>query len=310
MAAKDVQVHSHPLPRLSTHLSAAIREDTLYTNDKGEEKSGIQKRNQKAIEQLQEALPKLLQSDEAVLYIARCDAPASFGEQFTLGWYIYMIIASVLVFTNKRVLHFRVKPKSFGGRDGWTWRRSLRAVAWGDLTEAKVSGWLGPSLTLQYRNGKREKFSRFRREDTKKIKLIVDAILPGAVAESTAAQGMVALCPRCWAVLAPDTFQCAQCRLLFKNKDTAVRRSLLIPGGGYFYTGHTFLGVMDAIAEGFLILLIVFVLLDISSGGPPGPDGDAAPWGTVIFLLVLLGIEKLFTIHHANRFIRDYIPAE
>jgi hypothetical protein len=98
--------------------------------------------------------------------------------------------------------------------------------------------------------------------------------------------------------------------MLFKDKATALRRSLLIPGGGYFYTGHTFLGIVDAIAEGFLTLVVLLLILEIS-GVTSAPPGEApATWGMVIFVLVLLGIEKLFTIHHANRFIRDYIPAE
>jgi hypothetical protein len=310
MPAKDVQIHAQVVPRLSAHLSSAIREDTLYTNDKGEEKSGIRKRNEKALDQLQEALPKLLQPDEAVLYVARCDAPATFGEQFTMGWYVYMIVASVLVLTNRRVLHFLVRPKTFGGRDGWTWRRSLRAAAWGDLTEVKVSGWLSASVTLNYRDGKKEKFSRLRRDDAKKIRLLAESIQPNATAENTAAQGITPLCPRCWAALAPETYQCAQCRLLFKDKATAVRRSLLIPGGGYFYTGHTFLGVMDAFAEGILILLILLLLVEMSGGMDPAPGEPAASWGMVILLLLVLAVEKLWTIHHAHRFIRDYIPAE
>jgi len=310
MPAKDIQIHPNSFPKLNARGPIHIREDVIFTNPKGEEKKGIRKRNEKALDQLQEALPRLLQPDEAVLYIARCEAPASFGDQFSLGWYVYQVTGSVLVVTNQRILHFFVRPKTFGGRDGWNWRRSVRAVAWGDIAELKVSGWFSPSATLKYRNGKKEKFWRLRGEDGKKLRRLAETILPGAASESTAAQGIASLCPRCFAALAPDLYQCAQCRLLFKDKATALRRSLLIPGGGYFYTGHIFLGVMDAIAEGFLMLLILLLLLEIS-GVTPTPPGEApASWAAIIFVLILFAIEKLFTIHHANRFIRDYIPAE
>lgn len=310
MPAKDAQVHANTLPRLNTRTAVNIREDVLFTNPKGEEKKGIRKRNEKALDQLQDVLPRMLQPDEAVLYIARCEAPASFGDQFTFGWYIYQVTGSVLVVTNRRILHFLVKPKTFGGRDGWTWRRSVRAVAWGDIAELKVSGWISPSATLRYRNGKKEKFWRLRGEDGRKIRLLAETILPGATSESTAAQGIVSLCPRCFAVLAPDLYQCAQCRMLFKDKSTALRRSLLIPGGGYFYTGHTLLGVLDAFAEGLLMLFILLLVLEIAGVMQPVPGEPPADWAMVVVLLFLLGIEKLFTIHHANRFIRDYIPAE
>ena len=310
MPAKDVQFHPNIYPKLNTRGAVNIREDVIFTNPKGEEKKSIRKRNEKALDQLQEALPRLLQPDEAVLYIARCEAPASFGDQFTLGWYLYQVTGSVLVVTNRRILHFFVKPKTFGGRDGWNWRRSVRAVAWGDIAELKVSGWFSPSATVKYRNGKKEKFWKFRGEDGKKLRLLAETILPGAASESTAAQGIASLCPRCFAALAPDLYQCAQCRLLFKDKATALRRSLLIPGGGYFYTGHIFLGVMDAIAEGFLMLIILLLLLEVAGVTATPPGEQPADWAIVVVFLFLLGVEKLFTIHHANRFIRDYIPAE
>lgn len=183
-------------------------------------------------------------------------------------------------------------------------------MAWGDITELKVSGFFSPSATLKYRNGKKEKFWRFRGEDGKKLRLLAETILPGAISENTVAQGITSLCPRCFAALAPDQFQCAQCRMPFKDKSTALRRSILIPGGGYFYTGHIFLGVMDAIAEGLLTLFILRLVLEIAGVMQPAPGEPPAEWAMVVALLFLLGIEKLFTIHHANRFIRDYIPAE
>jgi hypothetical protein len=310
MPAKDVQIHANVLPTLNTRSAINLREDVLFTNPKGEEKKGIRKRNEKALDQLQQVLPQLLQPDEVVLYVARCQSPASTGDQFTLGWYVYQVTCSVLVVTNRRILHFWVTPKVFGGRDGWTWRRSVRAVAWGDIAEAKVSGWLNPSVELKYRNGKKEKFWKFRGEDAKKIRLLAETILPGAASENTAAQGITSLCPRCFATLTPDIYQCAQCRLLFKDKATALRRSLLIPGGGYFYTGHIFLGISDAIVEGFLTLMILLLLLEIAGVTHAPPGEPPADWGMVIFFLILLGIEKLFTVYHANRFIRDYIPAE
>lgn len=299
MPAKDIQIHANAHPRLNSRGSVAIREDVIFTNPKGEEKKGIRKRNEKALDQLQDVLPRMLQPDEAVLHIARCEAPASFGDQFTLGWYVYQVTGSMLVVTNRRILHFFVKPKTSGGRDGWTWRRSARAVA-----------WLSPSATLKYRNGKKEKFWRFRGEDGKKLRLLAETILPGAASENTAAQGITSLCPRCFAALAPDLYQCAQCRMLFKDKSTALRRSLLIPGGGYFYTGHISLGVMDAIAEGFLMLLILLLVLEIAGVTAPAPEEPPADWGIVLVILLLLGIEKLFTIYHTHRFLRDYIPAE
>lgn len=99
MPAKDIQIHANAISRLNSRGSATIREDVIFTNPKGEEKKSIRKRNEKALDQLQDVLPRTLQPDEAVLYIARCEAPASFGDQFTLGWYLYQVTGSVLVVT-------------------------------------------------------------------------------------------------------------------------------------------------------------------------------------------------------------------
>ena len=81
------------------------------------------------------------------------------------------------------------------------------------------------------------------------MKVLAATLLPASSGESTAAQGMVALCPDCLAPLTERVYVCGGCGLVLKDERTLLKRSLLIPGGGYFYTGDTFLGVMELIAE-------------------------------------------------------------
>ena len=93
------------------------------------------------------------------------------------------------------------------------------------------------------------------------------------------------------------------------------RRSWLIPGGGYFYTGIWFLGLGDFIVETYLLVLVVFSAL-LASGiivdEPANPGDEPFTGGPAWFVAGLLGallvVEKLFTIHHCRRFIRNFIP--
>ena len=94
-----------------------------------------------------------------------------------------------------------------------------------------------------------------------------------------------------------------------------VRRSLIVPGGGYFYTGHWFLGVGDFIVEAYLLIMVV-VLAATAAGlitdplAEPGqePIAGAAAWIAAGFIAAILALEKWLTVHHCRRFIREFIP--
>jgi hypothetical protein len=301
-------VHPEQSARLSSPSGVRVREDTLYTNHQGQEKTGIRKRADKALDKLQDTLRKLLWSDEVVLYVARCQAPASAFEQITFGWYIYYVTATILVFTNRRLLVFQVK------RDG-SWKRVLRAVVWGDVEKAKAKGWLSRTFQIEYRNGKKEIYWGLGWGDSKKIRVLLEALFALGAGETSAAGAVVPLCPNCFAELTPQVYECHNCKLAFKDEKTMLRRSLLIPGGGYFYVGHWFLGVGDFIVEAYLLILVlVFVLAAVSlTPGPPsgsGTVGRGEAWGFAIFLGLILAAEKWLTIHHCRRFIREFIPKE
>jgi hypothetical protein len=316
MFTPDLPIHPIQPPRLGSYAGLRLREDTLYANHNGEEKKAIRKRAAEALENLQEPLSKLLEPEEAILYVAIGQAPASTLEQLTLRLYVYNVTTTALVFTNRRMLQFLLKPKSFVSRARWPWRRCLRSVSWGDVVETKVTaGWLDRRIALKYRDGKKETYLGLRRDDAKKIKLLLEVLLPASTGEATAAQGIVSLCPECRAMLTPGVYQCGQCRLAFKDETTMVRRALLIPGGGFFYTGQLLLGVSYFIVEAILLAVIVIwglaalgiVKLPAEPGETPATPGAAL--FVSVFILLILALEKLVTIHHCRRFIRQFIPA-
>jgi hypothetical protein len=260
---------------------------------------------------LQEQLRKILKPGEVVLYVARGMAPVSVFEQLTMGWYIYKVSGAVLVLTSHRLLHFRVKPK---GLNNWEWDRGTRSIMWGDISSAKVSGLFSKDLELKYQNGKKEKFWGIKGGDGKKIKLLLDTVMPANAGQATSAQGPESLCPMCAYNLTPGVYRCPQCSQMFKEESTMVKRSLIIPGGGYFYVGQWFFGLGDFIAEAALTLFVILNLLIAVGVMADTPTDGTAPLTSsealimALILAVILAVEKAVTIHHCRKFIRNYIP--
>ena len=111
------------------------------------------------------------------------------------------------------------------------------------------------------------------------------------------------LCPRCTNTLIKDKYTCPTCTLEFKNKEQTRRISIIYPGGGYFYTGHPFLGFADALTEMYLTFLVIVSALAAISGA-------AGSISTLVLFGVILALEKVMTVYHSNHFIKEYIPKD
>jgi hypothetical protein len=305
----DFPIHPNQSARFTAASSLRVREDVFYTNAKGEENEGIRKRNDQALEKLQETLRKVLEPEEVTLYVARAREKLSTLEQLLLGWHaIFASDSLLLVFTNRRLLLFHVKGNG-------EWCRGTRVVRWGDIQEAKVKGLGGKMIFLTYRNGIKESFWQLRGDDGKKAELLVQTLLPAATGESSSAQGAVCLCPSCFKPLTPEVFECPQCHQVFKNTSALTRRGWLIPGGAYFYTGRLFLGITGLISEViFLVLAAAFLLMAMAGPGattdpqnPPPTSGEA-----LVFAAIMLGffaLLKLVGLKNGRRAVERFIPA-
>ena len=297
MPAADLQIHDKQVVRTATIDGLSVRSDILFTNDKGEEQRQIQKRSERALQKLLPALRQVLLPTETVLYIAQARSPLTTLEQLTAAWWTALLAASAIVITNKRILFFPVK------RDG-SWRESVRAVQWGDLEEVKPKGLLVRNITFQSKNGIKTTYTNFRRADAKKIAAIATALLPAASGESTATHGGVQLCPDCCHVLTPGQYSCSGCGLTFKNEKSMVIRSIVLPGGGYFYTGHPVVAMLPAVVEAILALEIVVLLF----AGLASPQAMPNILSTLLLLGLFWAFETAVTILHCRRYIREYIP--
>lgn len=297
MPTADLRVHDNSFAQTTKLEGIPVRSDVLYTNYKGEEKARIQKRSEKTLQKLHPALQRMLLPDEVVLYVARAQSPLSLVEQLTSAWWTRVLAACAVVLTNKRILFFPVKS------DG-SWRESVRAASWGDLKEVKAKGVLIMNVTFQFLSGTKVTYTHFRGADAKKIAAIAAVLIPAAAGELTSTQNVVQLCPDCRHVLNQGQYSCASCGLTFKNEKSMVIRSIFLPGGGYFYTGHRLIAILPAIVEIFLVLEILALL----AVGLRSPQALHRIFSVLLILGLVWAVETAVTILHCRRYIRDFIP--
>jgi hypothetical protein len=129
-------------------------------------------------------------------------------------------------------------------------------------------------------------------------------LIPAAAGELTSAQGMVQLCPDCRHALTEGQYSCPGCGLIFKNEKSMVMRSILLPGGRYFYTGHPLVAIIPAVVEGFLALEVLSVLVI----GLSSPQAMRRISSVLLILGLFWAVETGVTILHCRRYIREFIP--
>ena len=111
------------------------------------------------------------------------------------------------------------------------------------------------------------------------------------------------LCPRCATLLENGKYTCDACQLKFKNKIAAFILAIIFPGGGYVYTRHYFIGLLNAILEIFLIGYFYLIWQNVIH----------KPENRMIYLVGLVAvfvIVKIISIIHSSHFIEEFIPTK
>jgi len=308
MVNPNLPIYGDQVPRVVSSNGMSIREDILFTDAKGRQTDSIRRKAEGVLEKWKDVLPLLLESNETIFYVVKnCQAPVTPLEQFFLGIYAYGATATAMVLTNLRIIHLGVTGRG-------KWRRILKSVRWGDVSDASVKGWIGKVLELKYANGAKDRYWKVRGKDAKKVKAILAAVLPASRAEATAAQGIVSLCPDCRSMLTQKIYHCQGCRLTFKDEKTLLKRTILIPGGGYLYSGYTTLGVISLFFEGlFLIEAVLYVLMAVGAVQPTRTENGSFPnqtdlWVTAGIFLFIIGLRKSLEYLHGRRIVRTFLP--
>lgn len=267
-----------------------IDADTMFSDHAGVHKPRIEKKQRKLAEKVT-FLKEFLEDGEQLLAITTAVSPTSFLEQWTTGFIFVYLKRSMLVFTDRRVFHIPTTSN-------FDYRGSVAEFRYGDLESITQKG---SRLIVAYKSGTKEVFLYVRRSERKKIRKLLQGIdlfsAPGG------AGTRVHRCPKCTHLLEADRFDCPGCGKEFKSRTKARNLSLWLPGGGYFYTGHPYLGVIDAAIEVLFLVIIIGALIPTGAR----PEGDLA---LAAVFAVLLAIEKAITVYHANHFVKEYLPVE
>jgi hypothetical protein len=263
--------------------------EVMFANAKGVYKRGVEKRQLKLLKKLAWVKPLLKDKEEILLVTTGC-SPVSVVEQLLTGWILFYPKRSIFVFTNQRLLHLPTTPS-------YNCRSSIAQINYADGCSLQLKGH---SLTVRYSDNDKETFHYIAGQEVKKIKTLLPTLTlgnqPGRVVKR------VHLCPRCTNELTKGNYKCARCKLEFKDYAEAKRLSLVYPGGGYFYTGHPFLGISDALVEAYLLIMVLstaFYALTQHAG-----------LEALAILCLLFFIEKAVSIYHSSHFVDEFIPKQ
>ncbi len=271
-----------------------LRPETAFADAKGERKDKLEREQRRRFEACRGLLQAVAEPGEEVLYVAAAVAPFSVLEFLTTGWILMSLKRCYLAVTDRRLLHI---PLTVRGRV----KRSIAEVRYGDLRSIKVAGVFSGVVDVVAASGGKERFSSLRMGEKKKLA----ALLTGKANPAPAPARDPArrfLCPRCARRWAGEE-RCPQCGLAFKQGRLGFWLALLAPGGGYFYTGHPWLGIGDAFAEVFLLVLLLFGI-----GAVALRDQDG--WPILVIAAVGLALEKLISVYHLRHYLAEALPAD
>ena len=285
----ELEVEATPADRPTFGLPVDTR--ILFATQKGVYKPSIEKSRTKLLRKLS-FLAHFLDADETIVFVTTGCSPFTAFEQLTVGVGLVVLLKRALfVFTNKRLLHIPT-TRTF------RYRGSIAQILYQDCRRLHVQGG---RLIAEYHNGGKERFLYIPRRDRKIIQRFQFASNESNRRSENPQRNH--LCPNCTQVLPARTVACPSCGLEFKSRAKALTWSLLLPGGGYFYTGHPLLGACDALGEAWLLILNLVVLC-------AGLRGDAEAMATLPVLLGALALEKVGTVHHSNSFLKEFLPED
>jgi len=289
-----------------------INAEVCFSTYKNKFSKQIRKSQLQTLRRFVQILKRVMEPDEQIFLTVKGRFPKLQGLSFLgiiatgfLGYYIYSDLNNrcVLIFTNKRILHFPTTT-SFSPRG------SIAQIRYGDIEHLNFPSFFGRKLVLKYKSGKEERFHRIPPKEFQKLRTILPSLL--AKATMSEMKGRHSICPKCTTSLAKGTVSCPHCKLQFKDEKHAVRFSILFPGGGYFYTKRPVLGLLGAITEVFLIIAIISGLIAGLSGICNGkvPLSELADaWSGAILAVLFLVFKKSISVWYTKNYVSECIPA-
>lgn len=285
---KEVEYHnicSKPL----TIFGFPVDRHLIFANAAGHYKKRIEKRQRKLISRVA-FLRYFMHYGEKLLSLSTGYSPIGILEQMVTGPLFLFFKRAIFIFTDKRIIHV---PTRFNRAH----RRSLSQILYTDCEQIEFQG---RTLVVTYKNGCSESFPYMGRSEKRKLQEIITRLSIGSGEPSTAPH-RTALCPNCHSPLNDLCEACPACKLEFKTGSKARLRSLLLPGGGYFYSRCPLPGLVSAGVELMLMGIYVVTCLDFGNGL------EYSHTFLPIMGLAYLAM-KLITAFHAHLLVQSGIP--
>ncbi len=296
MLTQMTQIKQKPCQKAPVEELYGLPVDTnvLFSDHKGVYKRHVEKYQRKLLAKLGPIAPFLGRS-EKILHVLTGFSPASFVEQMLTGTFLHPLKRSLFVVTDRRILHI---PTAMNR----SYRSSIAQIMYADCLQLRMRG---STLIARYKSGRTEKFHCIGSKGRKKVRLLLkNTALEG---RGTLMLERTPLCPRCTRPLIKNYYTCPNCSLTFKKKLWATVLSIIFPGGGYFYTRHPFLGLLDIFMETlFTFLLIVSSIAFLMSS----PKNQLQLGQAIAICVIILVIEKLSTIMFSSKSIEEFIPKQ
>ncbi|MGD8667872.1 MAG: hypothetical protein PVI38_04930 [Desulfobacterales bacterium] len=268
-----------------------VDRDTLFSNHQAIYKKRVEKRQRKLIIKLPFLKP-FLKKGEKILLTTTGYSPINSLPQYVTGFFFVYLKRSLYVFTNYRIFHVPTTTT-------YKFKQSISQILYVDCQSIALKGG---TLSVQYaKNGITENFKAIALSERKKIKALMKQ-MPLSGTQSQLARRSH-LCPRCTALLESGKYTCSACQLKFKNKIVAFILGILFPGGGYFYTRHYFIGLINAVVEIFLVGYFYLIWQNVIS----------KPENRMIYLVglgAIFVIIKIISVIHSSHFIEEFIPTK
>lgn len=201
---------------------------------------------------IESKLARILRPGERVHFVTK-GALASLAERFFAGHAVaYHINLRALVFTTGRVIVMQIganlKPRGLVSELPYAAVRKLTST-WSGFCEVKLT------------NGRTHRFAGMPRADRKFLREFLAGVVPasgGDTVMDAESDGLMHLCPHCFAGVPGRPRVCARCGGGIKAATTAALLSLGLPGLGDWYLGYRWFAVFEML--GAAILWLVFVI--------------------------------------------------
>jgi len=266
-----------------------VDRETLFSNHKKIYKKRIENRQRKLIVKLPFLKP-FLKRGEKILLVSTGYSPITSLAQYVTGFLFVYLKRSLFVFTNHRIFHVPATPN-------YQYKDCIAQIYYDGCRSISLKGG---TLVVEYAKfGQMEKFKAIALSERKKIKALLKA-KPFSGTKTQLGERFH-LCPQCAHPLSTGKYVCDSCQLKFKNKIVAYIIAILFPGGGYFYTRHYLIGLLNAIVEIFLLAYIAVTLQDVLNKIE----------GSMKYLAVMVAIYlavKIISVIHSTHFIDEFIP--